>query len=85
MKNKTFINIQPQEVTEGGERSVRYKGSDGKFHSVAPDGGSTALSVEEVTRTVELSMASTITAQNKGYKDTSMNTISGITDVTIRI
>ena len=43
---KKVMNIRPQEVTENGERSVRYKGSDGKFHSVAPDngGGSTAPS-----------------------------------------
>ena len=40
------MNIRPQEVTENGERTVQYKGSDGKFHSVAPDngGGSTAPS-----------------------------------------
>ena len=46
MKNKTFINIQPQEVTEGGERSVRYKGSDGKMHgiSASDSGGGTAQS-----------------------------------------
>ena len=29
------MNIRPQEVTENGERSVRYKGSDGKFHNIA--------------------------------------------------
>ena len=40
------MNIRPQEVTENGERSVQYKGSDGKFHSVAPIGGSTAQSQE---------------------------------------
>ena len=31
MKQKV-MNIRPQEVTTGGERSVRYKGSDGKMH-----------------------------------------------------
>ena len=31
MKQKV-MNIRPQEVTIDGERSVRYKGSDGKFH-----------------------------------------------------
>ena len=36
---KKVMNIRPQEVTENGERSVQYKGSDGKFHSVAPSGG----------------------------------------------
>ena len=36
------MNIRPQEVTENGERSVQYKGSDGKFHSVAPSGGGNA-------------------------------------------
>lgn len=29
------MNIKPQEVTENGERSVRYKGSDGKYHNIA--------------------------------------------------
>ena len=45
---KKVMNIRPQEVTENGERSVQYKGSDGKFHSVAPSngGGSTAPSKE---------------------------------------
>ena len=37
---KKVMNIRPQEVTENGERSVQYKGSDGKFHNVAPSGGS---------------------------------------------
>ena len=32
---KKVMNIKPQEVTENGERSVRYKGSDGKFHNIA--------------------------------------------------
>ena len=31
---KKVMNIKPQEVTENGERSVRYKGSDGKFHNI---------------------------------------------------
>ena len=34
MKHKV-MNIRPQEVTENGERTVRYKGSDGKFHNIA--------------------------------------------------
>lgn len=38
MQNKKRVmNIRPQEVTEGEERSLRYKGSDGKFHNVAPE------------------------------------------------
>ena len=42
---KKVMNIRPQEVTENGERSVQYKGSDGKFHSVAPSvGGANAPS-----------------------------------------
>ena len=32
---KKVMNIKPQEVTENGERTVRYKGSDGKFHNIA--------------------------------------------------
>lgn len=54
---KQFMNIVPQEVTKNGKRSLRYKGSDGKFHDVAPDGG-TVLSVEEVTRTLTFGNAS---------------------------
>lgn len=30
------MNIRPQEITLNGERSVRYKGSDGKMHDVLP-------------------------------------------------
>ena len=33
------MNIRPQEVTVGGERSVQYKGSDGKFHDLAATAG----------------------------------------------
>ena len=43
---KRVLNIKPQEVTENGERSIQYKGSDGKMHNVASDnaGGSTTQS-----------------------------------------
>ena len=46
---KKVMNIRPQEFTDGGERSVRYKGSDGKMHDISAgsggsDGGSTAQS-----------------------------------------
>ncbi len=51
MSKKQFMNIVPQEVVAGGERQLRYKGSDGKFHDVASgNGGGTVLSVEEVER-----------------------------------
>ena len=45
---KKVMNIRPQEVTENGERSVRYKGSDGKMHGISADGngGNTAQSQE---------------------------------------
>ena len=33
---KRVMNIRPQEVTVGGERSVQYKGSDGKQHPIQP-------------------------------------------------
>ena len=39
MSNKRILNIRPQEVTENGERSVRYKGSDGKMHDIAAGSG----------------------------------------------
>lgn len=43
---KKFMNIRPQEVTENGERSLQYKGSDGKMHgiSAAGNGGDAAQS-----------------------------------------
>ena len=41
---KKVMNIRPQEVVTDGERSVQYKGSDGKFHGIAPDGDNTAQS-----------------------------------------
>ena len=39
MSKKNFMNIVPQEMVADGERTLRYKGSDGKFHSVASNGG----------------------------------------------
>lgn len=36
---KKVMNIRPQEVVTDGERSVQYKGSDGKMHEVASAGG----------------------------------------------
>jgi len=35
---KRVMNIRPQEVTVGGERSVQYKGSDGKQHPISASG-----------------------------------------------
>ena len=35
---KKVMNIRPQEVTQGGERSVQYKGSDGKMHGISAGG-----------------------------------------------
>ena len=55
---KNYMNIVAQEVSRNGERVLRYKGSDGKFHDVAPDGGGSVLSVEEVTRTLTFGNAS---------------------------
>ena len=52
---KKVMSIRPQEVTENGERSVRYKGSDGKMHGIAPDNQpATVLSIEERTKTVNI-------------------------------
>ena len=55
---KNFLNIVPQEVTDGGERTIRYKGNDGKYHSIASGdaGDAPTLSVEQVTRTVQISL-----------------------------
>lgn len=35
---KKILNIRPQEVTVDGERSVLYKGSDGKQHPISASG-----------------------------------------------
>ena len=45
---KKVMNIRPQEITENGERSVQYKGSDGKMHGISAGGigGDTAQSQE---------------------------------------
>ena len=41
MSKKRIINIKLQEVTVDGERSVQYKGSDGKMHDIAAGNGET--------------------------------------------
>lgn len=45
MRKKQFMNIVPQEMVANGERTLRYKGSDGKFHSVAPNGSDKPFTV----------------------------------------
>lgn len=66
---KNFLNIVPQEVTDGSERTIRYKGNDGKYHSIASGdaGDAPTLSVEPVTRTVQIAMVST--ASNPSIAD----------------
>ena len=34
MKTKKVLNIKPQEVCEGDEHYVRYKGCDGRMHEL---------------------------------------------------
>ena len=46
------MNIVPQEVTKNGKRSLRYKGSDGKFHDVAEGGFTRQGKVDEVAGVV---------------------------------
>ena len=60
MKNN-FLNIVPQEVISNGERTIRYKGRDGKFHDIQSGKGGDSLSVEEVTRTLNMSLTNTST------------------------
>ena len=60
MKNN-FLNIVPQEVISNGERTIRYKGRDGKFHDIQSGKGGDSLSVEEVTRTINMSLTNTTT------------------------
>lgn len=38
MSKKNYMNIVPQEVVADGERTLRYKGSDGKFQQRAKTG-----------------------------------------------
>ena len=58
---KNYLNIAPQEVIVGGKRSLRYKGSDGKFHGIQSGEGGETLSVEEVTRDVTFSFTNNAT------------------------
>ena len=58
---KNFLNIVPQEVITGGERSLRYKGSDGKYHGIQSGEGGEVLSVEDVTRDVTFSFTNNAT------------------------
>ena len=44
---KKVMNIRPQELTANGERSVQYKGSDGKMHGLLPQ--SAAIPVKRNT------------------------------------
>ena len=60
MKNN-FLNIVPQEVISNGDRTIRYKGRDGKFHDIQSGKGGDTLSVEEVTKTITLSLSNTST------------------------
>ena len=64
MKHKV-MNIRPQEVTENGERSVRYKGSDGKLHNIATVSAS-AIDNGVILRTDEQNF--TISNPPNGYK-----------------
>ena len=61
MSKKRIINIRPQEVTEGGERSVRYKGSDGKQHPIVAGGGDQPLIVQATLNQGNMSLASEAT------------------------
>ena len=55
------MNIKPQEVTENGERTVRYKGSDGKFHNIAAGSqGSQQGASSTAQQSVEVGTASVV-------------------------
>ncbi len=56
--DKNFLNIVPQEVIADGERKLRYKGRDGKFHGIESGEGGEKLSVEEVTQSYEVRFSS---------------------------
>ena len=61
MSKKRIMNIRPQEVTEGGERSVRYKGSDGKQHPIVAGSGDQPLIVQATLNQGNMSLASEAT------------------------
>ena len=55
------MNIRPQEVTENGERSVRYKGSDGKQHPIGATAGDQPLIIQATLNQGNMSLASEAT------------------------
>ena len=60
MSKKRIINIKPQEVTVDGERSVQYKGSDGKMHSMMPQDAALPVVRREVIKAgSEITLAET--------------------------
>ena len=62
---KKVMNIKPQEVTENGERTVRYKGSDGKFHNIAAGSqGSQQGSTPTDAQTEQSVTVGTVTIEN---------------------
>ena len=58
---KKVMNIRPQEVTENGERSVRYKGSDGKQHPIGATAGDQPLIIQATLNQGNMSLASEAT------------------------
>lgn len=58
---KKVMNIRPQEVTENGERSVRYKGSDGKQHPIGAAAGDQPLIIQATLNQGNMSLASEAT------------------------
>ena len=61
MSKKRIMNIRPQEVTENGERSVRYKGSDGKQHPIGATAGDQPLIIQATLNQGNMSLASEAT------------------------
>ena len=51
------MNVKPQEVNENGERSIRYKGSDGMFHRITPEDQTSKIGIEEKQRTVSINVS----------------------------
>ena len=67
MKTKKVLNIKPQEVCDGGEHYVRYKGCDGRMHelpthTVTHNEKPTAMYIAEKSTHVSLDMANELSS-----------------------
>ena len=70
---KKVMNIRPQEFTDGGERSVRYKGSDGKMHAMLPQNAAVPVAERTVIEAgTEITLAQAHEIEDFDFNSTPM-------------